>query len=264
VPAALVDFSAARSSFGDPARPPILFLHGIRLGREIWEQHALLLAQHYNVITLDLPGHGALTGVPFTQENLFALLDATIDSLSAPPLIVGYSLGGFVAMRYAASFPERTRALLLADCTLDFDQWKMWPFDASFGFMRLLPNPMLDAFLHATLYMTLPRHYAAIVERIPFDRDVLSRTNAIARSVTRGSDGIATYRKPVLVVNGEFDVAFRADERRFLHRLPQARLRIMRGLDHAAPMRRVGEFTEIVDEFAAQVFEETPLQAAER
>ena len=234
------DFSGARSSFGDPAYPPIVFLHGIRLGRAIWDQHVLPLSQRYHVVTLDLPGHGALTGVPFTQENLVAQLDETIDTLSAPPLIVGYSLGGFVAMRYAASFPEKTRALLLADCTLDFDQWKLWPFDASFGFMRMLPNPMLDAFLHLTLYMTLPKSYVDIVERIPFDRDVLARTNAIARSVTRSSDGIATYRKPVLIVNGEFDVAFRADERRYLHRLPQARLRIMRGLDHAAPMRRPG------------------------
>jgi pimeloyl-ACP methyl ester carboxylesterase len=249
------DFSRARTSFGDPALAPIVFLHGIRLGRQIWEHHALALAPRYHVVTLDLPGHGALAGVSFTEEHLAAQLDETIDWLGRPPLIVGYSLGGFVAMRYAASFPERTRALLLADCTLDFEPWKMWPFDASFGFMQMLPQPMLSAFLHASLYMTLPKTYADIVERIPFDRDVLSRTNAIARSVNRSSDGIAHYRKPVLIVNGEFDLAFRADERRFLHRLPQARLRIMRGLDHAAPMRRAGEFSSIVDEFAAQAFE---------
>ena len=75
------------------------------------------------------------------------------------------------------------------------------------------------------------------------------------RTVRRGlSDAIASYRKPVLIVNGEYDVAFRADERRYLHRLPQARLRLMRGVDHAAPMRRVAEFCTIVDEFAQQVF----------
>jgi pimeloyl-ACP methyl ester carboxylesterase len=249
-----IDFSVARSSFGDPANPPIVFLHGIRLGREIWAQHALVLSQKYHVITLDLPGHGALTGVTFTEEHLVEQLNEALDTLPMPPLIAGYSLGGFVAMRYAASFPERTAGLLLADCTLDFDPWKMWPFDASFGLMQMLPRPMLDAFLHVSLHMSLPKTYADIVERIPFDRDVLTRTNAIARSVARHSDGIATYRKPVLIVNGEFDIAFRADERRYLHRMPQARLRLMRGLDHAAPMRRVAEFCTIVDEFAAQVF----------
>jgi pimeloyl-ACP methyl ester carboxylesterase len=113
---------------------------------------------------------------------------------------------------------------------------------------------MLDAFLHTTLYMALPPRYAEIVKRIPFDSDVLSRVNSLALSVARQSDGIATYRKPVLIVNGEYDVAFRSDERRYLHRLPQARLRLMPGVDHAAPMRRVAEFCTIVDVFARQVF----------
>lgn len=254
-----MDYSRARSVYGDPANPPILFLHGIRLGRQIWERHAALLASDYHVVTVDLPGHGALTGVAFNEANLIELLDDTVDRLAQPPLIVGYSLGGFAAMRYASSFPQRTRALLLADCTLDFDLWKMWPFDASVGFMQMLPGPMLDAFLHVSLYASLPREYAQLVETIPFDRSVLTATNAIARSVTRASDGIATYRKPVLIVNGEYDVAFRSDERRYLHRLPQARLRIMRGVDHAAPMRRIAEFTSIVAEFAGKVFAAAPV-----
>jgi pimeloyl-ACP methyl ester carboxylesterase len=249
-----VDFSKGRSSFGDPSRPSILFLHGIRLGRAIWDQHVLALSQRYHVVTLDLPGHGALTGVPFTAENLDAQLDEALATMATPPLIVGYSLGGYVAMSYAARFPGRTRALLLADCTLDFDRWKMWPLDASFGFMQMLPRPMLDAFLHTTLYMALPPRYAEIVRRIPFDSDVLSRVNAIAANAARLSDAIASYREPVLIVNGEYDVAFRTDERRYLHRLPQARLRLMHGVDHAAPMRRVAEFCTIVDEFAQQVF----------
>jgi pimeloyl-ACP methyl ester carboxylesterase len=249
-----VDFSKGRSSFGDPSRPSIVFLHGIRLGRAIWDQHALALSQRYHVVTLDLPGHGALTGVPFTIENLDAQLDEALATLASPPLIVGYSLGGYVAMSYATRFPERTQALLLADCTMDFDRWKMWPIDASFGFMQWLPRPMLDAFLHTTLYMALPPRYAEIVRRIPFDSDVLTRVNGIASNVTRLSDTVASYRKPVLIVNGEFDVAFRTDERRYLHRLPQARLRIMHGVDHAAPMRKVAEFCTIIDEFARQVF----------
>ena len=214
----------------------------------------MVLSQRYHVVTLDLPGHGALTGVPFVEENLDAQLDEALSTMEGPPLIAGYSLGGYVAMRYASRFPDRTRGLLLADCTLDFEHWKVWPMEAGFGFMQWLPRPMLDAFLHTTLYMALPKRYADIVKHIPFDSDVLTRVNAIAQTVSRPSDGIATYRKPVLIVNGEYDVAFRADERRYLHRLPQARLRLMHGVDHAAPMRRVADFCSIVDEFATQVF----------
>jgi len=248
----------ASSTYGDPTHPSILFLHGIRLGREIWAPHAKALAHRYHVVTLDLPGHGSLANVPFTLENVTALLQETIAEMQSPPLIVGYSLGGFVAMRYAVRFPEHARALLLAGCTLDFEGWKWWPYGLSVGLTDMLPDAWLGAMLHAGLYFSLPRHYVHVVEQIPFDRNVLTQTSAIVRSSKNALNEIAAYRKPVLIVNGEYDFAFRFDERRFLHRLPQARLRIMHGTDHTAPLRRVGEFAGIVDEFALKVFGQAP------
>ncbi len=250
---------SASSEFGDPRDPPLLFLHGIRLGREIWAPHAAILAHRYHVVTLDLPGHGALSGLTFSEEHLDTLLDAAIDELlGAPPLIVGYSLGGFVAMHYASRFPERTRALLLAGCTLDFEDWKSWPYGLSVRLTQTLPDAWVAALLHASLYLTLPRYWLDVVEGIPFDRDVLAKTSEIARSNRRASDEIATYRKPVTIVNGQYDLAFRLDERRFLHRLPQAHLRIVRGTDHTAPLRHVEEFAAIVEEFAGRVFAPAP------
>ena len=245
----------AVSSYGEAGNPAILFVHGIRLGREIWNQHATQLAHRYHVVTLDLPGHGALAGVPFTQENVQAVVDEAIAGVAGTaPLIVGYSLGGFVAMRYAVRNPEKTAALLLAGCTLDFEGWKWWPYGASVAFANRLPDFWLNTMLNASLYLSLPRHWVDIIEQIPFDRDVLTQTSAIVRSSQNALAEIGKYRKPVLIVNGEFDLAFRWDERRFLHRLPQARLRIMHGVDHTGPLRRSAEFRSIVEEFAGKVF----------
>jgi pimeloyl-ACP methyl ester carboxylesterase len=230
-------------------------LHGIRLGREIWVPHAQALARRYHVVTLDLPGHGALAGVPFTEERLDALLnDVIANVVGSAPVVIGYSLGGFVAMRYAARFSERTSGLLLAGCTLDFEAWKWWPYGISVRLTQVLPDPWAQALLHLSLYLTLPRRWLDIVEAIPFDRDVFSKTSAIVRSKRRAIDEIATYAKPVDIVNGEYDFFFRLDERRFLHRLPQARLRIVRGTTHTAPLQRVEEFTALVDDFARRVF----------
>ena len=250
-----MDVRGSTSEFGDRSKPPILFLHGIRLGRAIWTPHARALASRYHVVTSDLPGHGTLAGIPFTHESVNALLEHVIgDVVAAPPLIVGYSLGGYVAMRFAGRFPERTAGLLLAGCTLDFEGWKWWPYDASVKFTSMLPRPLYDAFVHTALTLTLPRQWVDVVEAIPFDREVFSQTSAIVREQRHALDAIATYRKPVLIVNGEYDFAFRSDERRFLHRLPQARLRIIAGVDHTGPLRRVEEFTGIVDAFAKNVF----------
>jgi pimeloyl-ACP methyl ester carboxylesterase len=174
--------------------------------------------------------------------------------VGSAPLTIGYSLGGFVAMRYASRFPERTRALLLAGCTLDFEAWKLWPYGAGVRLTQNLPSAWAEALMHFFLALTLPRGWLGVIEGIPFDRDVFAKTDAIARSQRRASDEVASYSKPVLFVNGEYDVFFRLDERRFLHRLPQARLRILPGTAHTAPLQRVEEFAALVDEFARKVF----------
>lgn len=242
-------------TFGDPRNPPILFLHGIRLGRAVWRAHSELLAERYYVVTLDLPGHGAAADLPFTEENVRDALSDAIERVAGrPALIVGYSLGGFVAMRHAARFPEQTAGLVLADCTLDFEGWRSWPYRAAVRIGRMLPEPWFDALVHLGLVVTLPAEWRAIVEPIPFNRDVFASTSEIVGSSRQALREIESYRKPVLIVNGEYDLLFRLDEKRFLHRLPQARLRILRGTEHTAPLRRAREFAAIVDEFAGKVF----------
>ena len=115
-----------------PAIPRCSFCTASGLGREIWSSARPRAG--VSAITssrIDLPGHGALAGVPsFTERRLDGKLlnERHVDKVvGSAPLMIGYSLGGFVAMRYASRFPERTRALLLADCTLDFEAWKRWP-----------------------------------------------------------------------------------------------------------------------------------------
>ena len=254
-----MEAAAAATTFGDPRNPPIVFLHGIRLGREIWIPHAAALERQYHVIALDLPGHGALADVPFTERNVADLLDDVIANIAGrPSLIVGYSLGGFVAMRHAARNPEQTAGLLLADCTFDFEGWRWWPYGAWVNAAQHLPAAWLDAMQRLGLYATLPHNWVDVVQRIPFNRNVLLETSEIVRSSRNALDEVASYRKPVSIVNGEYDLLFRLDEKRFLHRLPQARLQIMRGMDHAGPLRRIAEFTSIVEAFARRVFATVP------
>jgi pimeloyl-ACP methyl ester carboxylesterase len=242
------------TEYGDRRNPAILFIHGIRLGRDIWAHHARMLIDRYHVLAIDLPGHGSLENVPFSEPTIARLLHETIKRhCNAPPLIVGYSLGGYVAMDYASHRPEETRALLLSGCTIDFEGWRHWPYEVSARLSELVPQAWYDLVTHYTLRLVLPKAWAALVEEIPFNRGVFARTTALSRHI-RFSARIARYRKPVLFVNGEYDFIFRTDENRFLRRVPQARLRIVPGVDHTMPMRRIHEFTSIVRAFADQVF----------
>ncbi len=248
-------FEHAYTTYGDPAKPPIVLVHGIRLGRQMWEPHARVLASQYHVITVDLPGHGALYGMPFNAGTIEEVFDEVYTQACAePPLIVGYSLGGYSSMEYAEHYPKRSRGLLLAGCTLDFESWKYWPYELSARFTQMLPGPLFERFMWLSLHMTLPREWADLVETIPFDRSVLDSTSNIARISSRFSGKLAKYNEPVLFVNGEWDFIFRSDERRFLHRVPQARLRLIPRVDHTAPLRKAADFIAIIREFAQRVF----------
>ena len=113
-----VDGVPARVRVEGPEGAPVLvMIHGFSFSLESWDGWAADLASDYRVIRMDLPGHG-LTGpdpqarysVPQTVDFLGGLMDA-MDIREAT--LVGNSLGGLIAWRYAADHPGRVDNLVL-------------------------------------------------------------------------------------------------------------------------------------------------------
>lgn len=101
------------------AGDPILLLHGIGRSLDDWdEQHERLSADH-RVISVDLPGFGwsDRTTEPIILARLARFVGSFLDMLGidTPVHLGGNSLGGAVAMRFAADGPTRVSTLLLID-----------------------------------------------------------------------------------------------------------------------------------------------------
>lgn len=248
-----MDFGRGITTFGDPRDPPIVFLHGIRLGGKIWEQHARALADEFYVVTPDLPGHGALVDLPFEPAVIDAFLAYIATALSwRPPLVIGYSLGGYVAMRYATDLPELTSGLLLTGCSTDIVGLRQKLYNLAVAASGQLPPEMLQRMLTAFFRLTLPARVADIIIPFRFDQRVFEAS----RTITGGIEYSALlegYKKPVLLVNGKWDLLFRRDEAKFARRAG-APITVMRRSDHVAPLRRPAEFAAIVRSFAYRVF----------
>lgn len=97
--------------------PPVLFLHGLGASWIAWEPLIPLLSPHVQVCAPDLPGHGdSDTLRPYRLENSTPWIEALLDALGVGKgTLVGNSLGGLVALRFALERPQRVSHLVLVD-----------------------------------------------------------------------------------------------------------------------------------------------------
>lgn len=97
--------------------PAIVFLHGIGASSATWSPVTSLLADRYTTIAVDLLGHGG-SPVPddpaeYTRDRALDDIDEILATLGSPPVLVGHSLGGYLALAHAATRPGAARGVVV-------------------------------------------------------------------------------------------------------------------------------------------------------
>ena len=115
---------------GPPDAPSIVFVHGTRLTGAMWAAQQAELSGEFRTIAIDLPAHGARAGEPFTLEGAADVLADTIrdHATAGRAVVVGLSLGGYVAMALAAREPALVRGLVVSGATAEPIGARSWPF----------------------------------------------------------------------------------------------------------------------------------------
>ncbi|MGI9372083.1 MAG: alpha/beta fold hydrolase [Hyphomicrobiales bacterium] len=94
--------------------PCVVLIHGLGLNQDVWRWQLDALKPHYCVLTYDLYGHGnsanptAIPSLSLFSEQLAGVMDHCGVRDAA---IIGFSLGGMIARRFAQDMPERVTAL---------------------------------------------------------------------------------------------------------------------------------------------------------
>lgn len=103
---------------GDPAGRPVVLLHGTGQTRHSWRETAAVLgAAGFRTVTVDLRGHGDTGWVPDRNYHMSAFVEdlrAVVASLPAPPILVGASLGGVIAILTEARY-RLSHSLVIVD-----------------------------------------------------------------------------------------------------------------------------------------------------
>ena len=100
----------------DPAKPTVVFIHGVLNDHSVWILQSRYLAHHgWNVLALDLPGHCKSSGEPpASVEDASAAIVALLDAAGVQQAaLVGHSFGSLIALETAASAPKRVSHLVL-------------------------------------------------------------------------------------------------------------------------------------------------------
>ncbi len=100
----------------DPAKPAVVFIHGVLHDHSTWILQSRYLANHgFNVLAVDLPGHCRSEGdAPSSVEEAAAFIIALLDAAGvARAVLVGHSWGSLIALEAASQLKDRVTHLVL-------------------------------------------------------------------------------------------------------------------------------------------------------
>ncbi|GAA4361350.1 alpha/beta fold hydrolase [Paeniglutamicibacter cryotolerans] len=242
----------------------LLLLHGHAFDRSMWEpQIGHFAALGWRVIAPDLRGFGGsgLTpGIVYTEEftaDTVALLDHLgIDTA----VVLGYSMGGQVAMEIQHSHPQRVRALAIVD-TIPQGEDAAGKRRRNVVADRLVTEGMHDYAADVLGLMIggynvekLPAVAGKVLEMIRASSAVGSAAAMRGRAARRDFSGtLSAVTVPALVVVGADD-AFDGGAAVHMHELmPHSTLAVIEGAGHTPSMEQPASFNAVLQAFLSGV-----------
>ena len=228
---------------------PIVFVHGAMMGRSVWRPQIDALADRYRCISVDLPGHGTLRQRAFTLDEATAgVIDAIDRVAGGRAVLVGLSLGGYVAMTIAGRHPERVRGLVIAGSTREPVGLSKLGFQIYGWSLRLAPEPAVRA---VALAWFRRRYGPTVAAAITAGGHFAKGGGRAVRHLARGRfrDRLLAYGGPILVINGSMDLVFRIGAARFLAGVPDVTSRMIPRAGHLSNVDKPAAFTALVEDF---------------
>jgi len=228
---------------GDGTRPFVL-VHGFTGSRDDFREQLPDLARHGHTVAVDQRGHGGSDnpGEGYTLEQLATDLLGFLDSVGIEQCdLLGHSMGGMVALRFALPQPDRVSSLVLMDTApgplaLPTRKWfevggqiaRSQGMDALFALMRKVaekesqrPDPVLRSMERMGEDVYWSRIEAKI---LAMDPAAFGELGSVLAEHDDATGRLAEIACPTTIVVGEHDVPFRKPSDAMERGIPGARL----------------------------------------
>jgi non-heme chloroperoxidase len=238
----------------------LICLHGYTDSWKSFELVLPFLSENRHAFAISQRGHGN-SGRPaegYDPRDFAADLALFIDQLNlGAAVIVGHSMGGIIAQRFALDYPQKTKALILVDTFADFtDNENLAALEEA---VSALQDPVDPAFVEEFQRSTVARPVSETFMQTVVGES-LKVPARIWKAVLSGlmpvdyTQALLAVNKPVLLVWGDQDTfATRQDQDRLLASLAGARLAVYTGAGHSVHWEEPQRFALDLEAFLKEV-----------
>jgi 3-oxoadipate enol-lactonase len=238
---------------------PVVLLHGFPFNRSMWREQAASLSVGYQIITPDLRGHGeSELSETATMALMASDVAALMDELKIERAVVGgLSMGGYVTLAFYHLYPERVRALVLADtrAQADTDEAQELREQQALKILSEGMQPIADAMLPKILSTVTLDEQPETVARVR--EMILSTKPEGAAAALRGMavredrrDLLPQIDVPALIIVGSEDAITPPELSREMHQeIRGSRLEVIEGAAHVSNLERPSEFNRALKTF---------------
>lgn len=239
---------------------PLVFLHAFPFNRTMWEPQLKGLSDRFRVITVDLRGHGE-SDAPLWRYSMDQFADdvkGLLDHLSIrQAILVGLSMGGYIIFAFWRRYPERVKALVLADtrATPDTEEGRTKRIAMAQALYKDGPSAVADLMMPMLLSPASQTGRPDLVQRV---RGIITNTqfSGILGDLMALHDRpdsvplLKDIRCPTLIIVGEQDTGTPpSDARLIADGIKGAQMEIIPGAGHISNMEQPETFNQALSSF---------------
>lgn len=244
--------------------PPLVLLHGFTGSVETWAAHTPALAHRYRTIAADLLGHGRTDAPPdparYGMAAAAADLATLLQDLTTEPItLLGYSMGGRLALYFALTYPERVHTLILESASpglaeVDARQARIVQDTALAGRIESEGIAAFVDYWEAIPLFASQRTLPAEVRNRLRQQRLRNRALGLANSLRGMGSGVqpslwerlGDLSMPVQLIAGELDTKFVEINRGMAAQIPNASLTIIPNAGHTVHLEQPELFQTLV------------------
>lgn len=247
---------SCRSSAGSPLVPAdrLVLVHGFTQTARSWSSLAKELADQFEVLSVDAPGHGGAADVRADVTQAAQL----VGEVGGPATYVGYSMGGRICLRLAIDSPQLVRRLVLISATAGIEdpaeREARRQHDEELA--SSVERDGVDVFVDRWVAQPLLAGLAdpGVADR---RRNTMAGLASSLRLAGTGAmepvwDRLPELAMPVLLVAGERDTKFVALAERMAALIPHSELVIVAGSGHTVHLERADAFVALLADWLSR------------